>query len=140
MYLVNRTENSKVESAIKYAMGLLNYQSNMMQELAEKDDFKYNSGTGREVVDKIRSSNKTMKVFFYRPWNLFTKAMGYSNGKDVYINERKLDSFTYPDLVGLLLHEGLHGVGFSHGNNYKTEEKCNHSVNYYVSENIQKWL
>jgi len=83
---------------------------------------------------------KVAPIFFYKPFNVFSKAMGYSDGKAIYLNSRKFKDFSFNDLVGLLLHERLHMVGFSHGNNYKTAEKCLYSVNYFVSENIERWI
>ena len=136
----NRTINPKIAKAINAANELLDYQSGMMQELAEKDDFKFNSGTGGGIVYRIRSFNQEVPVFTYRPWNPFTAALGYSQRGNIYLNKTKIDSLEFSDLVGLLCHEILHTIGFSHGNNYKTEEKCLYSVNYFVSENIKKWM
>jgi predicted metallopeptidase len=112
----------------------------MLHDISNKDNFKYNSGTGDEIVNKILKCDKIAPIFFYKPFNPFTKAMGYSDGKAIYLNSRKFKDFSFNDLVGLLCHEYLHMVGFSHGNNYKTEEKCLYSVNYFVSENMSKWI
>jgi hypothetical protein len=140
----NRTIRPSIAAAIHAATNLFDYQSGMMQELAEKDDFKFNSGLGYEIVNKIRAFDKAVPVFTYRPWNPFTAALGYSKKGKVYINVRKLDSMEFSDLVGLMVHERLHAIGFNHGtgmySNYKTEEACLYSVPYYCSENILKWL
>jgi predicted metallopeptidase len=137
----NRTTDSRISIAIKEAEELLHPVSKMMSDLKEKNDWQYNSGTGEEVYNKIIKCDKVAPVFFYRPWNPFTAAMGYSDGRAIYLNSRKFPSFSFESLVGLLCHEYLHlGPRFTHGNNYPSREKDNHSVNYFVSSNIRKWL
>jgi len=140
MRFENRTLDKNINAAIITANQLLDFDSVMTGVLLDKNDWKYNSGTGKEVFGMIMDYHKIAPVFFYKPFNPFTKAMGYSDGKAIYLNSRKFKDFSFNDLVGLLCHEYLHMVGFSHGNNYKTEEKCLYSVNYFVSENIGKWL
>ena len=136
----NRTLDKNINAATIIASNLLEINSEMLHDIFNKNDFKYNSGTGNEIVNKILKCDKISPIFFYKPFNPFTKAMGYSDGKAIYLNSRKFKDFSFNDLVGLLCHEYLHMVGFSHGNNYKTEEKCLYSVNYFVSENIGKWI
>lgn len=136
----NRTLDKSINAAIVISNSILGPHSEMLHDISNKDDFKYNSGTGDEIVNKILKCDKIAPIFFYKPFNPFTKAMGYSDGKAIYLNSRKFKDFSFNDLVGLLCHEYLHMVGFSHGNNYKTEEKCLYSVNYFVSENIGKWI
>lgn len=136
----NRTLDKSINAAIIVANYLLYGSSNMMEELSNKNDWRYNSGDGELVFLKIVNYKGITPVFFYKPFNPWTKAMGYSDGKAIYLNSRKFKDFSFNDLVGLLCHEYLHMVGFSHGNNYKTEEKCLYSVNYFVSENIGKWI
>ena len=136
----NRTLDKSINAAIITANEMLNGSSKMMLELSHKNDFKFNSGDGETVWLKIVNYKGVTPVFFYKPFNPWTSAMGYSDGKAIYLNSRKFDSFTFSDLVGLLLHEKLHIIGFGHGNNYKTSDKCLYSVNYFVSENVRKWL
>jgi len=137
----NRTLNKDINAAIITASELLYPNSKMLRELIDKNDFKYNSGDGFSVVDKIVYNKTVAPVYFYKPFNPWTAALGYSGGKAIHLNSRKFASLSFNDLVGLLCHEWLHiGPKFSHGNNYKTSEKCLYSVNYYVSENIGKWL
>lgn len=112
----------------------------MMNEILFKNDFKYDSGTGYQVAKKISECSKVAPVFFYKPKNPFTRAMGYSDGKAIYLNSRKFKDFCFNDLVGLLLHEAAHLYGFSHGSNFKTKEKCEASVPYYLSENVGRWI
>lgn len=136
----NRTLDKSINAAIITARELLKDESIMMNEILFKNDFKYDSGTGYQVAKKISECQKVAPIFFYKPFNRFTKAMGYSDGKAIYLNSRKFKDFSFNELVGLLIHEYLHQVGFSHGNNYKTAEKCLYSVNYFCSENIGKWI
>ena len=132
--------NKEVADAITIAEKLFMPDSPMMIELKAKNDWKYNSGTGEEVFKKITECTKIAPVFMYKSKWFWSAALGYSDGKSIYINSRKFGSLDKAELIGLLLHEAAHMCGFSHANNYKTEDKVKFSVPYYVSENIVKWL
>ena len=136
----NNVISQDVAFAIMVAEKMLSEDSMMMRELQNKNDFKYNSGSGIEVYNKILACTVIAPVFTYRPKLPWSKAMGYSDGKAIHLNLRKLDGLNLPELVGLLAHEAAHICGFSHGSNFKNKEKVNHSVPYFISENIQRWL
>ena len=140
MRLENRTNHKIITEAIQKAHALLLPESPMMLDLRNKNDFAYNSGTGEEVYQKIIGDTSLAFVFTYKPKWRWSKAMGYSDKVGIHINILKLDRLDFSDLVGLLCHESMHQVGFGHGNNFKTKEKCEKSVPYYVSENIKKWV
>jgi hypothetical protein len=131
--------SKEIKLAAEIAKKLLSDKSPMLNDLSMQK-FAYNSGTGLEVYNKIVGCDKILPIFTYRPFNPFTLAVGYYDGKAIHINIRKLPSLDLKDLVGLLCHEYLHAVGFTHGNNYKTQNKILYSVPYYVSENIGLWL
>lgn len=136
----NRTISPRVSKAVQIAEKLFEPDSKMISDLYNKNDFEFNSGDGHEVCKKILESHAVSKIYFYKPFNPLTRAIGYRDSKGIHINVRKFDSLTEADLVGLLGHEHLHDIGFGHGNNYKTDFKCKFSVNYFVSENILRWL
>lgn len=136
----NRTNNPEITKAILKAEKLFRPDSTMMFDICKKNDFKYNSGTGEEVFQRIVNYKETVPVFTYRSRNPFTRALGYSDRYGIHINTRKLQGMSIQTLVGLLCHEYLHQVGFSHGNNFKTQDKVLYSVPYFVSENIGRWL
>lgn len=140
-----RFKNNVINKDVAYACGIAEYllssESLMMKELRQKNDFAFNSGTGEEVYQKIVKCNKTVPVFTYRPKWFFTKALGMTKNGAIHLNIYAIDKLDPVALVGLLCHEWLHaGPGFTHSNNYKTEFKCNFSVNYFVSENIKRWI
>lgn len=136
----NMTTQQKISDAILIAEKLLEYNSKMLIEISKKNDFKYNSGKGVEVALALHSERSLVKVYTYKPFNPWTSAIGYSDGKNVYVNVRKLPGLSLVDLVGNICHEYCHVSGFAHGSNYKTKEKCLFSVPYFVSENISKWI
>lgn len=139
----NRTNYIAITNAVKAADKLFDPFSPMMRELQHKNDWGYDSGSGNEVRQRLMGGD-IIGIYTYRPWNPFTKAIGYFDGTNIHINIYKLPKLTHKELVGLLLHEGAHGAGFNHGTgpfrNYKTKHKCLYSVNYYMSENVGKWL
>ena len=136
----NRTLDPRITEACLVAERLLTSMSKMMIELEEKNDWKYNSGTGKEVYKKLNDYKEPIKVFTYKPFNPWTAAVGYFDGESIHINIRKLPDMTVSDIIANLCHEYSHYCGFTHGNNYKTQDKCLYSVPYYISENIPKWL
>ena len=130
----------EITHAIKQVEKLLTVDSSMIKELQSKNDWRFNSGTSGEVIVKLLEEREPVNVYTYRPWNPFSKAVGYYDGKAIHINVKALESFNFEKLCGLLIHEYSHYCGFRHGNNYKTKEKCFNSVPYYLSENITKWV
>lgn len=133
--------DQRIKDSALVAERLFLPDSPMMNEIYLKNDFKYDSGSGKQVFERIVTCDKIAPVFFYKPKWIFSKALGYSDGKAIYINLRILPSLSDADIIGLLCHEWLHyGPGFSHGSNTPSKEKDLHSVNYFVSSNIAKWL
>lgn len=137
MRFKNNVIDKNVAHAIKEVESLLTPDSTMIKDLSAKNDFQYESGGMVHLV--LLEQRQPIPVFTYRPWNPWTKAIGYFDGKAIHINITKLDKFDFKELCGLLLHEYAHYCGFKHGNNFKTEHKCKYSVPYYLSENITKW-
>jgi hypothetical protein len=75
------------------------------------------------------------------PFNPFTKAIAMTDGDgSIHFNIYKLKSGAVADLVATICHEYGHLCGFGHGNNYKTNYKCEWSLPYYLSENVSRWL
>lgn len=140
MRFQNKTLSSKVSDAISICTFLLSPKSKMITDLSYKTDWKYN--TPENVVDELLKVRPRVDVYFYKSLNPFTRAVGYYQSGKIHLNTRKVssESFEMSDLVGLLLHEYAHYCGFTHGNNYKTQDKVMHSVPYYLSENIKNWL
>lgn len=140
MRFENRTIQPEIAQAIEIAERLLLSMSKMMIELEDKNDWKYNSGQGKDVVINLQLRQAPLKVFTYKPINPWSSAIGYFDGFSMHINTRKLPFMSVKDIAANLLHEYCHYAGFTHGNNYKTKDKCLYSVPYYVSENIDKWI
>ncbi len=132
--------NANVAHAIVQVEKLLLPDSQMIKELSEKNDFKFESGSAESVVKKLLAKRDPINVYSYRPWNPFTKAVGYFDGKYIHLNVNAIERFNFKFLCGLLLHEYSHYCGFKHGNNFKTEEKCLKSVPYFLSENASRWV
>lgn len=140
MKFYNATGQMCVNAAVAKANQLLQHGSPMIQELGNRNDWKYDSGTGLEVAELLLAERPIVNVFFYKPKWPWSKAIGYYERGELFINKRRFAEFSEAELVGLLLHEYSHHCGFHHGNNYKTAHKVKYSVPYYLSENVRKWL
>lgn len=138
---INQTTSSRISDAIVEAEKLLDPNSRLASDILWKDDWKYNSGTPKNIYTLLFEVEwKPISIYTYRPKNPFSKAIGYFDGKAIHINIRKLPQISGEGLVGLCLHEYAHACGFTHGSNWKTKEKCEKSVPYFLSENISRWL
>jgi hypothetical protein len=142
MRFENRTTHCNIAIAISRTERLLDWDESPLQnEVYFKNDFRFNSGTGASIAHKLCTNNlPPVCVFIYRPFNPWTKAIAYFDGKAIHFNIRKLPFLTVEQITGTLLHEYAHYCGFTHGNNFKTKEKCLYSVPYYLSENVSRWL
>lgn len=130
----------KVVEAVKKANDLLQAGSNMIFDVSNKDDFKYNSGHGTQIALNLILVREPINLYTYKPIYPFSKALGYYDGEAIWINIRKMQAMNQDALIGLLLHEYAHYCGYKHGNNYKSKDKVLYSVPYYLSENVSKWL
>ena len=145
----NMTFHEEIGLAIMSAERLLNNTSPMFNELTNKSDFKYDSGSGIKVVMNMSIERKEIPVFTYYPKYPFSSAIGYFDGKAIHLNARKLPYMHMKDIVANLIHEYAHYCGYHHRDsglwgkrreNYKTENKCLYSVPYFLSENVARWL
>lgn len=135
--------NTKLETAIDEVKYLLSPNTPMMIDIYEKQDWKYNSGSGLSIRDSLLKERNVVNV--YVAPNKNTKAIAYFQNGNVYIYQSYLDSCSIAELVGTLLHEYAHYCGFNHNSlfgtsNYKTKSKCLYSVPYYLSENVSRWI
>ena len=144
MRFVNLTLNAKISMAISAAEVLLHPDSKMMKELVQKNDFKFNSGPGLDVVLSLVTRREPIEILFYKSLNPWSAAVGNFGGEAIHFNSRKFSSLSFHEVVGCLLHEYSHYCGFNHGTgrlaNYKTPEKCQYSVPYFLSENVKRWI
>lgn len=130
--------DEKVKIAAGIASAMLHQESYLMGLIKDKNDFKYDSGTGEQIYDKFKSTSFMLPVFSYKPLNRWTSAIGYYQSGRMFINGYKLPSMTVQEIAANLCHEYCHAIGYHHGNNFKTEDKMLYSVPYYVSEHVQK--
>jgi hypothetical protein len=135
--------STKLEIAIHDAQNLLNHNTRMINEIVDKQDWKYNSGTGLAIKDSLLKERDVINVYVVPSKN--TKAVAYFQNGNIYIYQNYLDTVLFANLVGTLLHEYAHYCGFNHNSsfgtsNFKTKAKCLYSVPYYLSENVARWV
>jgi len=123
--------------AIEEAERLLLPDSPLMA-LVSVTKFKYGANLVN-VVEELTKQRELVNIYTYRPWNPFTKAIGYFDGKAIHININQLQNFDFKKIVGLLCHEYAHYCGFTHGNNWPNEDKKKYSVPYFLSENVTRF-
>lgn len=129
----------KLVQAILLAEQDLTISSDIMLYLAEKNDWKYNSGkNGQEVALKLLAERAPVSVYM-KQGNPNSAALGmYSNGVITFY-EHYVENATVEELRRSLRHEYAHYAGFNHASalwtsNYKTKDKCLYSVPYWLSE------
>jgi hypothetical protein len=132
--------SNEIDHAVKQVEKLLTPESTMIKELIGKDDFKYGAKYGADVVTKLLEYRDPINVYSYKPFNPFSSAVGYFDGKAIYISTKALNTFDFEKFCGLLLHEYAHYCGFKHGSNFPSGDKRKFSVPYYLSSNITKWV
>lgn len=135
---INCTDSEAVQVAIYMAEQLLMPNSKAMMIIHDKNDFKYNSGEGYKIHDKLVEKRELIEVRFYKPLYPWSSALGYYDGKAIYINYRKI--LDNKALVGLLLHEYAHYCGFHHSGNLISKDKIRFSVPYFLSSNVGAWI
>ncbi len=132
--------DKKMVHAIKWAESLLKASSPMIMDLLQKTDWKYNSGSSSDVVLCLLTPREPVNVYTYRPWNPFSRSIAYTDGKSINFNINKIGQLSESEIAGSLLHEYSHICGFTHGNNFPSEDKNKFSVPYYLSQNVKKWI
>lgn len=137
MKFTNKTDSILIDAAINAAELLLDSKK-FYSEIISKTDWKYNSGSGAEIVTKLMTPRLPIDVYYYKSLNPWSSALGFFDGEAIHINYRKI--LNHKSLVGLLLHEYAHYCGFKHGSNFVNQDKILHSVPYWLSENAKKYL
>lgn len=135
------TNIKALEHAAEAAQNLLREDSPMLYDIMKKNDWKYSSGDGYHIATCLRAYPFNVNILTYRPFNPFTRAIAMTNGDGaIHFNIYKVHKSKLSDMVGTILHEYSHLCNFKHGNNFKTKHKCEFSVPYWLSSNVERWL
>jgi hypothetical protein len=137
MKFINKTDKELITKAIAIAEAHLTPDSYIMISVANKNDWKYGvKETGKEIVKKLCENPVTpVSVFTYKPWYRWSKAIGYFDGKSIYINSYRMSSDPH-DIAKNLAHEYCHFKGYNHASNYPSKDKDQFSIPYFVSSNL----
>jgi len=130
----------KLIEAIRLAELDLHPDSELTGKVLDKNDWKYNSGTGKKVYLQLTEQRQFVSVYV-KKGNPKSAAIGaYSKGV-ITLYEHYVERATVDDLRASLRHEYAHYAGFGHKSgpfgltsNYKTKDKCLYSVPYWLSE------
>ncbi len=138
MIFINKTGSEKIDRAIEFVDLLLKGcidPKYFMERILEKQFtyIEYGQGVFKTLIDtRVKAETNPIDILPYKPKWPWSKAIGYSDGKNIYVNMRKIDALTVADYVGNLVHEFCHVAGFSHGDNYKKGKE--NSVPYWCGE------
>ena len=99
---------------------------------------------GIEVYHALTEVMKSrFKICTYKPKYRWSKALAYTDGVDVYLNEHKLLR-SKANLYGSIAHEVCHLAGFKHGSNcirwYCNGKAKMRSVPYSIGREFKRWL
>lgn len=136
MNLINKTGSEKIDAAISIFKERIRAIVLMLGQLDElSTPFTYSNYCVyqvRNAIEAFLSSEMDIEIALYKSKNPYSSAIGfYAGGNVIYINSRKLDSFSDDDYAGTIAHELMHVIGFSHGNNYVDSNKLK-SIPYSI--------
>lgn len=140
MFRNNTIGNNNINDGIKLAERYFSHDSKLIQLICEKTDWKYNTPKMPKLREMLLAKIDTINIYTYRPKWRWSKAISYYQNGAIYYNIYKLDSLTVQEIAANLCHEYCHALGFGHGNNFKTQDKVNFSIPFFVSESILKGL
>lgn len=122
--------------AIKLAESFLVRDSALMTEILYKSDWKYRTPPMPMLAQMLFAEKETIKLFTYRPFWPYSKAIAYYKNNTINFNIYKLYKLSVKEIAATLVHEKMHQLGFSHGSNRITKDKLIYSVPYFASEFI----
>jgi len=128
--------------------------SSFFDQLEAKDlpeYFNHTDHSPAQVIEEIKTISgvhrygiqvvppRTFTVEEYKPWNRFTKAVGYAKYPKIYVNHYKMDKMFASDFVQLLAHETMHLIGYKHKGNYVTQYNLK-TVPYVIGSLAEAWV
>lgn len=136
--------SEKLKFCIKLADEKLSPGSKMMNYISIKNDWKYDSGSGEDVVKALLKPKAPICVYVVKPKRK-TKAVAYYQNGDIYLYSTYLETAPLESIVATLVHEYSHYCGFHHNSrfwtsNFKTQHKVDFSVPYHLSDGIEKGI
>lgn len=150
MRFENNIYDKRIIQAVRDAEALLDSNSQMLNYVKQKNDWRYGIKSGEDAATKLVSPDSPAPVLIYYPKYKNSDQTAAWNGERIGINGFWLPTVTHhPLLVGALIHEYCHKKGFHHQDkgiwgyvkrNYWSEEKSKYSLPYHLSDNIEKWL
>jgi hypothetical protein len=145
MLFINKTQHPKIDVAIQFVEKLLlqdvfedKMSSAFYNTINQKSDWSYTKDQGAKVARVLREESQQafhhddVEIRPYRTRLPWSSVIGYSDGENIYINMRKIDSLDVSDYVGNLVHEFCHHAGYGHGDNSPKGKQ--NSVPYYCGD------
>lgn len=140
--------STKVQLAIATADRLLDHGSEMLMYTRGKTDWQYDVDFRTVAIKLATMPKKPIPIELYYP-NKNSAQTASWDGKTISISAYYHMRAENLDMVGSLVHEWCHAVGFHHQDkgwwgsvrrNYWSLNKSKYSVPYHLSDNIGLWI
>jgi hypothetical protein len=103
-------------------------------DIIRKKNFDYSTDSRNEILKRLEEKIR-LKVTTFEPGPSQMVTVAYHKGGTAYFNQHKLERTTC-SMINTLVHEYMHFVGYSHGDN--SPEGKENSVPYYFGNRAQE--
>lgn len=112
-----------------------------MKKIAEVKHYNHTSLSPVEIAQAlyVHSYDMTIIVEGYKSVNPWSKAIGYAQDNEIYVNLRKIQDLDIYERCGNFYHEFCHLAGFKHDGNRVTPYNLG-SVPYKVGQIFEDYL
>lgn len=145
-----RTAKVAVETALAEVNRLLMPKSPMIAYVAQKSDWRFDIESGiKAAFTLVQVPSNTVPVEIIFPKNRGTAMTMNWSGSAIQINGYWIVNASHSAIVGGVIHEWCHALGFHHQEkgmlgyirrNYWNKNKSLYSLPYHLSDNIKKWV
>jgi hypothetical protein len=103
-------------------------------DIVQKKEFDFTTDTLEQILQRLQDKVR-LKISTFRPDEKQMVTIAFHKGGTAYFNEHKLER-TSCSMINTLVHEYMHFVGYSHGDNSPVGKE--NSVPYYFGNRAQE--
>lgn len=138
---VRHKYRARIEIAVMKANEILN-NTEFLEFVASKHDFNLSNDHGTMIVEKLRATLQKATLVGYRPpWWKHRSVYAYvmHDSDVIHMNSKKFRR-SIASLTGTIVHEYMHVIGYSHGNNTPKGSNRYNSVPYWMGSAAKNWI